>query len=122
MAQSSIKEDSNKASMNDSSRLSCSGIPKPTAAVKGTAKPTNSVAPMPIVKQKSEIEEKPIASVDPMIEEKEKQKEFVKNVSYRFVFKSHFVIGTCSRMIRICCDFTCVGYNEPFEAIVFGRR
>lgn len=46
-----------KSAMNESSRLSGSGIPKPTAAVKGTAKPTNSVAPM-IVKQ--ETEEKPI--------------------------------------------------------------
>lgn len=42
--------------MNESSRLSGSGIPKPTAAVKGTAKPTNSVAPMIV---KPENDEKP---------------------------------------------------------------
>ena len=68
-----------KGNMNESSRLSGSGIPKPTAAVKGTAKPTNSVAPMLILKQQPlqplESQLKPVANIDPLIEGNEKSKE-----------------------------------------------
>lgn len=65
--------------MNESCRLSGSGIPKPTAAVKGMAKPTNSVAPMLIVKP--ETEEKPAVSINSLVEEKEKQTDALKSVS-----------------------------------------
>lgn len=74
----SFKEE-NKQTMNESSRLSSSGIPKPTAAVKGTAKPTNSVAPM-IVKQ--ENEERPINDIrEGKVKEEKTQ---IKNVSLIF--------------------------------------
>lgn len=65
--------------MNESCRLSSSGIPKPTAAVKGTAKPTNSVAPMPIVKL--EVEEKPESTINGFPEKKVKQEITEKHVS-----------------------------------------
>lgn len=72
-------KDENKQNMSESSRLSNSGIPKPTAAVKGMTKPTNSVAPMPIVK--SEADEKIVVNVNPLTEEKGKEKEALKHVS-----------------------------------------
>lgn len=72
--------------MNESSRLSSSGIPKPTAAVKGTAKPTNSVAPMPIMKPESD--DKPAINVNDVNGKKEKpemkQEITPKYVSIRF--------------------------------------
>lgn len=72
-------KDENKQNMSESSRLSSSGIPKPTAAVKGMTKPTNSVAPMPIVK--SEADEKIAVSVNLLSEEKGKETEALKDVS-----------------------------------------
>lgn len=76
--ESSHKEE-NRLSMNESSRLSGSGIPKPTAAVKGMTKPTNSVAPMPIVKP--DIDGKLMMSVENGFEKKEKIDSFRRNVS-----------------------------------------
>lgn len=75
--------------MNESCRLSSSGIPKPTAAVKGTAKPTNSVAPMPIMKP--EIEEKPVSTINDLPEKKVKQEIAEKHVSMFWIFSITFL-------------------------------
>ncbi|XP_065213728.1 protein sickie-like isoform X2 [Planococcus citri] len=104
----SNKED-RKSAMNESSRLSGSGIPKPTAAVKGTAKPTNSVAPMIV---KHETEEKPINNVEEI------------NVKKNDVEKPHpkFEAGNHSKQSSIGEDEDTLANIKPMEPLLRGYK
>ncbi len=110
--------------MNES-RLSSSGIPKPTAAVKGTAKPTNSVAPMPVVKPNVEEKlEKPVFVFEEPKDWKNTTEKVSKNVSTKYLFLAGDGRAWCETFQFVTCRTLAIRKEEGvvYQDLKKGRR